>query len=119
MVRRWKATAAWPISKAGTGLIHLLGNGEVDSSILSGSTIHSNKKAACSQYERGSCAGKRHSGFFLRLGANADCGACEDFTSLSFAPLSRRDAHVALEGALEGRFGLVPDHLRYAASGKG
>src|SRR5882757_11228487 len=55
----------------------------------------------------------------LRVGGS--CRPCEDVPAgrlLRFAPLGRRDAHMVLEGALERRFGLVPDRLRHGAGGK-
>src|SRR5260370_14364282 len=61
-------------------------------------------------------------GGLRRLRVGGSYRPCEDVPAgwlLHFAPLRRSDAHVTLEGALERRFGLVPDRLRHGAGGKG
>src|SRR6266849_9944714 len=49
------------------------------------------------------------------------CRPCEDVSAgllLCLAPLCRSDSHVALEGALEGRFRLIAYRLSHRAGGK-
>jgi hypothetical protein len=53
-----------------------------------------------------------------RIRVAGDRRPCEDILAgrlLHLAPLRRRDAHVALERALERRFGLIADSLRHGA----
>src|SRR5258708_29357000 len=58
---------------------------------------------------------------FYRIRVAEDRQPCKDILAgrlLHLAPLRRSNAHVALERALERRFGLIPDRLRHAAGRK-
>src|SRR6267154_6221879 len=58
---------------------------------------------------------------FYRIRVAEDRQPCNDILAgrlLHLAPLRRSDAHVALEGTLERRFGLIPDRLRHGTGRK-